>query len=293
MTTLRIAGVPEHFNLPWQLGLERRAFLRAGIDLQWRTVPEGTGAMCDLLRAGEVDLAVLVTEGAVRDIVNGNPSRIVSNYVDTPLTWGVHVSAKSDLRTPKDLKHLPFAISRFNSGSHLMAMNYAEQCGWQPAEKDFIIVNDLQGALDRMASGEPMVFLWELSTTAHWVEQGVLRRVDTVRPAWPCFMVVARNEVLASSADVVRRLLRVLHDQARGLMEKKNVADTIAQRYSMSVNTAAEWFTSVRWNTTGTVNMQALQAVSERLHRVGAIDHALTPEELAAMVVQVMPVRSA
>lgn len=292
MTTLRIAGVPEHFNLPWQLGLERRAFLRAGIDVQWRTVPEGTGAMCDLLRAGEVDLAVLVTEGAVRDIVNGNPSRIVSNYVDTPLTWGVHVSAKSDLRTPKDLKHVPFAISRFNSGSHLTAMSYAEQCGWKPTEKDFIIVNDLQGALDRMATGEPMVFLWEESTTASWVEQGVLRCVDTVRPAWPCFMVVARNEVLASSADAVRRLLRVLHDQARGLMEKKNVADNIAQRYSMSVETAAEWFSTVKWNTTGTVNTLDLQAVSERLHSVGAIDHALTQEELAAMVMQVMPVRS-
>ena len=292
MTTLRIAGVPEHFNLPWQLGLERRAFLRAGIDVQWRTVPEGTGAMCDLLRAGEVDLAVLVTEGAVRDIVNGNPSRIVSNYVDTPLTWGVHVSAKSDLRTPKDLKHVPFAISRFNSGSHLTAMSYAEQCGWKPTEKDFIIVNDLQGALDRMATGEPMVFLWEESTTARWVELGVLRCVDTARPAWPCFMVVARNEVLASSADAVRRLLRVLHDQARGLMEKKNVADNIAQRYSMSVETAAEWFSTVKWNTTGTVNTLALQAVSERLHSVGAIDHALTQEELAAMVMQVMPVRS-
>ena len=293
MTTLRIAGVPEHFNLPWQLGLERRAFLRAGIDVQWRTVPQGTGAMCDLLRADEVDLAVLVTEGAVRDIVNGSSNRIVSNYVDTPLTWGVHISAKSELRSPKDLKNVPFAISRFNSGSHLMAMSYAQQNGWQPTEKDFIIVNDLQGALDRMATGEPMVFLWEQSTTAHWVEQEVLRRVDAVRPAWPCFMVVARNEVLASSTDVVRRLLRVLHDQARGLMEKKNVADTIAQRYSMSVNTAAEWFTSVRWNTTGTVNTQALQAVSDRLHSVGAIDHALTPEELAAMVVQVMPMRSA
>ena len=63
-TTLRIAGVPEHFNLPFQLGLERRAFIRAGIDLKWRTVPEGTGAMCDLLLNGEIELAVLVTDGA-------------------------------------------------------------------------------------------------------------------------------------------------------------------------------------------------------------------------------------
>ena len=70
---LRLAGVPEHFNLPWILGLERRAFVRAGIDLKWRTVPEGTGAMCKLMRAGELDLAIMVTEGAVRDILHHRP----------------------------------------------------------------------------------------------------------------------------------------------------------------------------------------------------------------------------
>lgn len=93
-----MAGVPEHFNMPWLLGLERRAFVRAGVEVRWRTVPEGTGAMCKLLREGEVDLAMLVTEGAVRDILNGNPSRIISSYVDSPLTWGVHVAAHTGER---------------------------------------------------------------------------------------------------------------------------------------------------------------------------------------------------
>ncbi len=97
LVPLRIAGVPEHFNLPWHLGLERRAFVRAGVELKWRTVPEGTGAMCKLLRNGEVDMAVLVMEGAVSDILGGNPSRIVSQFVDTPLTWGVHVGAHTTL----------------------------------------------------------------------------------------------------------------------------------------------------------------------------------------------------
>jgi len=60
MTTLRIAGVPEPYNLPWHLGLERRSFIRAKIALKWRTVPQGTGAMCELLRKGAIDLAVLV-----------------------------------------------------------------------------------------------------------------------------------------------------------------------------------------------------------------------------------------
>lgn len=43
MKSLRVAGVPEHFNLPWHLADEEGAFESAGIDLQWIDVPEGTG----------------------------------------------------------------------------------------------------------------------------------------------------------------------------------------------------------------------------------------------------------
>ena len=62
-STLRIAGVPEPYNLPWHLAMERGAFAAAGIDLQWHTVPEGSGRMCAMLRDDELDMAVLVTEG--------------------------------------------------------------------------------------------------------------------------------------------------------------------------------------------------------------------------------------
>jgi hypothetical protein len=47
--------------------------------------PEGTGKMCQMLRSGETDIAVILTEGIVKDIVAGNPSRIVQVYVDSPL----------------------------------------------------------------------------------------------------------------------------------------------------------------------------------------------------------------
>ncbi|MBK9512581.1 MAG: ABC transporter substrate-binding protein [Flavobacteriales bacterium] len=146
LVPLRIAGVPEHFNLPFMLGLERRAFVRAGVDLKWRTVPEGTGAMCELLRAGELDLAILVTEGVVRDIVNGAPVRIVSPYVDTPVTWGVHVASATSIQRVEDIKGLPFLISRPNSGSHLAAMAYARDQGWGIRNCSSEVVNDLKGA---------------------------------------------------------------------------------------------------------------------------------------------------
>ena len=43
MKTVRIIGVPEHFNLPWHLAMEEGAFAERGIDLIWTDVPEGTG----------------------------------------------------------------------------------------------------------------------------------------------------------------------------------------------------------------------------------------------------------
>lgn len=271
LTTLRIAGVPEPFNLPWQLALERRAFVRAKIELQWRTIPEGTGRMCELLRKGETDLAVLVTEGAVKDILGGKPSRIVSPFVDTPLTWGVHVGALTALRTPEDLQGVPFAISRFNSGSHLMSLAYAKEHGRDLSEKDFIVVNDLAGAVKRLQEPEPAIFLWEKFITAAHVHAGTLRRVDEYRPSWPCFVVVARHAVLEEHGDAVQRLMKVVRDQARGLMEKKSAPEMVAQRYGMSVVDAKEWFQSVRWNLEGASSSMVFEAVTDALLRTGSI----------------------
>lgn len=285
LTTLRIAGVPEPFNLPWQLALERRAFVRAKIELKWRTVPEGTGRMCELLRKGETDLAVLVTEGAVKDILSGNPGRIISPFVDTPLTWGVHVGAHTTLRTPEDLQGVPFAISRFNSGSHLMSLAYAKARGWEPTEKDFIIVNDLAGAVKRLQEPEPAVFLWEKFMTASHVHAEIFRRVDEYRPSWPCFVVVARNEVLEEQGNAVQRLLKVVRDQARGLMEKKSAPDMIAQRYGMTAADAKEWFASVRWNVDGKMGPAQLSPVHEALARSGSLDQPVPAAALAERLV--------
>ena len=67
MTTLKIAGVPEHFNLPWHLCIEEGRFEQSGIDAQWTDVPEGTGKLCQMLRDGSTDIAVILTEGIIKD----------------------------------------------------------------------------------------------------------------------------------------------------------------------------------------------------------------------------------
>ena len=285
LTPLRVAGVPEHFNLPWHLGIENGAFRKAGIELDWRTVPQGTGAMCDLLRKGETDLAILVTDGAVRDILNGNPSRIVSSYVDSPLTWGVYVGSATALQKSEDLVGVPFAISRFNSGSHLIAMSYASQSGWLPNESDFIVVNDLFGAEERLRTGEPMAFLWEVATTSPWVEQGLFRKVDEFRPPWPCFMVVATEQALQEKGAEIQRALAVVRQQAALLKTRADAAELVAQRQVISLPAAQAWLSEVRWNKDGTVDIDALFNVATALREMGLIEGPPTKEELVRRVV--------
>lgn len=77
MKTLTIASVPEHFNFPWHLCMENGEFELEDIVLKWIDVKEGTGKQCQMLRNGETDIAVLLTEGIVKDIIAGNPSKIV------------------------------------------------------------------------------------------------------------------------------------------------------------------------------------------------------------------------
>jgi ABC-type nitrate/sulfonate/bicarbonate transport system substrate-binding protein len=266
------------------LALERRAFVRAGIEVKWLMVPQGTGEMCRMLDAEELDMAVLVTEGAVRAIHAGGAYKVVGALVDTPLTWGVHVGASTALRASEDLVGVPYAISRKNSGSHLMAIVHAQRNGWVPAEKDFIIVNDLKGAEERLRTPEPCIFLWEKYMTASLVHGGVFRRVDELNTGWPAFLVVARDQFLAEHPAAVDLLLRVFRDQAKGLMEKKAAVDMVAQRYGMTAQDAKEWFSEVRWNLDGLVDPAMLREVGRVLHASGPLNDPIGAAEAAAMV---------
>src|SRR5690349_2123956 len=247
MTTLRVAGVPEPYNLPWHLAMEKRLFAKAGVDLHWHTVPEGTGRMCQMLRDDELDMAVLVTEGAVRDILNGGPHRIVSTFVESPLPWGVHVPANSTLFSANDLKGVPFAISRKGSGSHLMAMLYAEQLGWRPEEKDLVVVNNMEGAAERMKTGQPLVFLWETYVTSRYVDAGVMRRVDEVRGDWPGFVIVAREDFMRSNGSLIEKALTALRQEVQELKHDPRSVELVMKNANFREELAREWLKHVQW----------------------------------------------
>src|SRR5688572_2467618 len=172
MIKLRIGGVPEHFNLPWHLAIQAGHFEPLGIDVTWRDYAGGSGAMAKALRDGELDAALLLTEGAVAAVTDGVPLDIVSLYTESPLVWGIHVPALSRFRAVAELESARYAISRLGSGSHLMAFVHARAQGWNVERLALVTVGTLDGAVTAFEAGKADVFFWEKFMTKPLVDAG-------------------------------------------------------------------------------------------------------------------------
>ena len=248
MKTIKIAGVPEHFNLPWHLCIENGEFENAGINVEWTDVPEGTGKLCQMLREGETDVAVILTEGIVKDIAAGNPSKIVQVYVQSPLIWGIHVGAASGFKTLADLKNGKVAISRYGSGSHLMAFVNAQNEGWDPSQLQFEIINTLNGAVEALTNGTADYFMWERFMTKPIVDKGIFRRVADCPTPWPSFVIAVRNEVLENNADAIGTVLDIINQTTADFKEIPSIDRTLAERYGQKTEDITDWLQLTQWS---------------------------------------------
>ncbi|MBU2061313.1 MAG: ABC transporter substrate-binding protein [Bacteroidetes bacterium] len=279
MTTIKIAGVPEHFNLPWHLALENNEFEQQKIDLQWTDVPEGTGKMCQMLRSGETDIAVILTEGIVKDIVAGNPSRIVQVYVDSPLIWGIHVAANSSFQTIADLEHKEAAISRLGSGSQLMAYVNAGNENWNTANLEFEIVNTIDGAVESLTAGAADYFMWERFMTKPLVDKGIFRRVGDCPTPWPCFVIAVREEVLEKQPEVITAILSVINNKTANFKTVANIDQILADRYHQKTVDIQEWLSLTAWSQKPLAK-NLLNNVQNQLFDLKIIDKIGTFEEI-------------
>lgn len=249
MITVRIGGVPEHFNYPWYIALNNQLFREKDIELRWIDCPGGTGEMVQALEQNTIDLAVVLTEGIVKAISEGNPSRIIQTFVKSPLIWGVHVSAKSRFRRLSDLKSKQAAISRIGSGSHLMAYVNARQMGWN-AEEDlkFKIIQNLEGGIQALKNNEADYFLWEKFTTKPYVDQGVFRRIGDCPTPWPCFVIAAHNIFLKQKPDITKIILNIINDVTIGFKSITHIDTILSERYQLKKKDVQEWIGLTEWS---------------------------------------------
>lgn len=279
MKTFKIAGVPEHFNLPWHLCNENGEFEEAGIDLQWIDIPEGTGKMCQMLREGETDIAVILTEGIVKDITAGNPSKIVQVYVESPLIWGIHVDAKSNFTSLTDLENAKVAISRLGSGSHLMAIVNAQNQGWKTNELQFEIVNTIDGAVEALSNGKADYFMWEKFMTKPLVDNGTFRRIANCPTPWPCFVIAVREELLQSHAQTIQHILEIINATTAEFKDIPSINRTLAERYNQKIEDINQWLSQTRWSQKN-ITQETLNKVQNQLFDLNLINKKSTFAEM-------------
>lgn len=282
-----VGGVPEHFNLPWHLAIEKGLFEKESINLSWRDYPGGTGAMTKDLRSGALDIAVLLTEGIVADIAKGNPSKIISIYVQSPLIWGIHVPAYSPYTQVEQLQGRRYAISRIGSGSHLMAFVDASQRGWQLKEEQLVVVGDLNGAREAFKTNKAEIFMWERFMTQPLVDKGEFRRVGECPTPWPCFVIAVRQEILNQYRPQLQKLLQVIYQVNTNFKNDASSAEVVSKKFGLTSQDASAWFLLTEWATNNHFPQDTLNLVSNTLYKLHLIENSLNSTEVYENIYQV------
>ncbi|TYA71979.1 substrate-binding domain-containing protein [Seonamhaeicola marinus] len=280
MKKVNIGGVPEHFNLAWYLTLKNGEYKEENINLRWHDYHGGTGAMCKALREKEIDIAVILTEGIIKDIIAGNPSKIVQTFVESPLIWGIHVAAKSNYTKIADLKGTKAAISRYGSGSHLMAYINAENNDWnQEKDLDFEVIKNLDGAVEGLTNGDADYFLWEKFTTKPLVDDGTFRSVGNCPSPWPCFVIAVREDFIASDEATLKTILEIINNTTADFKHIPSIDKTIANRYEQQLEDVQEWLSLTEWSQE-LIDKETINEVQNKLLKLDIIPHKVDYNQL-------------
>lgn len=284
MRKVNIGGVPEHFNLAWYLTLKNGEYKAEDINLRWHDYYGGTGEMCKGLRSGDIDIAVILTEGIVKDIIAGNPSRIVQTFVETPLIWGIHVAEHSNFKTIEDIKGTRAAISRYGSGSHLMAYINAKNNDWDlEQDLNFEVIKNLDGAVKGLTNGDADYFMWEKFTTKPLVDDGVFRRIDNCPSPWPCFVIAVREEFIENSGDDLRTILEIINQTTSEFKSIPSIDRTIANRYEQEIDDVQEWLSLTEWSQ-DVINEKTINYVQDQLYSLDIIPKKVGYSDLIHLI---------
>jgi ABC-type nitrate/sulfonate/bicarbonate transport system substrate-binding protein len=245
---LRVGGVPEHFNLPWKLALEDGEFKKEGIEVHWTDMPGGTGQMLRGFENKTLDVAVMLTEGITKGILQGLKAKIVDVYVTSPLHWGIHVPFHSNYTKVEQLENQTFAISRMGSGSHLMAYVCADRMGWNTANLKFNVIGDVYGGIWALEHNEAQLFLWDKYMTHPFTTQEKCRYIDEVITPWPCFVIAAREEVIQENPEAIKLISKIVNERAHVMKNSEHIVEIISWRYNLRSNQVQNWLSETDWN---------------------------------------------
>ncbi|CAF1404384.1 unnamed protein product [Adineta ricciae] len=243
---IRVAGVPEHFNEPWMIGIEENLFLNEQIQIEWHSIKEGTGAMINKLKSNEVDLIIALTEGLINEISKGSDIRLIGTYVQSPLTWSVSTGINSQFNSIEDLKGEIFGISRYQSGSHLMSCVLANQYGWKQDDVHFLVNDNFENLRKSLNENTSAAFLWEYFMQKPFYDKGEIRRIGEIITPWPCFLIASRQQFIGEHLNDLEKMFKALGKSCD--LFRKNSSESIqriSKKFHLNENDAKAWFDKV------------------------------------------------
>ena len=172
--TLRLGGVPEHFNHVFALAEKHGLYQKHNVQVEFVVQACGTGQMIESLEHDEVDVIVALTEGLVRHILTQPTDvRLLGTYVNSPLCWALSTRPGKETGPPWTAKPLGTAglvpLSTDGARSGPQRWHFGEdRTGRNFALRDSVL------------SGETDAFLWETFTTKPFHDSGALKRSGQV-----------------------------------------------------------------------------------------------------------------
>jgi ABC-type nitrate/sulfonate/bicarbonate transport system substrate-binding protein len=228
-----------------------------------------------MLRDGSTDIAVILTEGIIKDIVNGNNSKSIQIYVESPLIWGIHVGADSKYKPLSDLENTKVAISRFGSGSELMAYVNADQQGWDKNNLTFEVVNTIDGAVTALTNGDADYFMWEHFMTKPLVDKGIFRRVGDCPTPWPSFVIAVREDVLQENPEEIKKLLEVINKHTQSFKSIPNIDVVLANQFNQKIEDIQKWLQLTEWSQNN-LSEEMTETIQNQLFELQIIDKKAT-----------------
>jgi cyclopropane fatty-acyl-phospholipid synthase-like methyltransferase len=271
---LRVAGVPEHFNEPWKIASEENLFKEQGIEIEWHSVKEGTGAMINKLKSNEVDVIVALTEGLINDIASGSDIRLIGTYVESPLLWAISTGINSIYNSIEDLKGEKFGISRYQSGSHLMSCVLASQYGWKQSDIEFIINHNFDTLRKSVNDNTTAAFMWEYFMQKPFYDKGEIRRIGEIITPWPCFMIASTKDIISQRLNDLQNMIIALQKSCFIFRTNSiNSIKRISTNFHLTEEDAQAWFDKVNITGSNSVAESTIETTLDALKTANILNN--------------------
>ncbi|SCU96211.1 LANO_0E12838g1_1 [Lachancea nothofagi CBS 11611] len=251
--SLKVGYIPEHFATPLVFGEKKGFFKDQNVEVELVPFPSGSGHLIQSLNAGEIDVAIGLTEAFVRGIAdtekNTKPKyQIAGTFVKSSLEWCVSTGSKrDDLTDLKSLEGKKIGVSRIGSGSHVMSYVMALQLDFEKPFADFPVCNTFDKLRESVNSGESDAFMWEYYTSKKYLDSGEIKMLGHVASPWPSWVVVKRTDV---DMKPFKGFINALNKGIDYFNKNKEEAlDVITENFGYSHEDAANWFKTVKYHT--------------------------------------------